>query len=192
MALTDLKRGDVFRCQGVGGGGYGDPIERDSALVLKDVSAGLVSEKDAAEIYGVIVGSRALEVDMEETLERRELIRGQREESRSAGGRSSSTQGPLLKVGCVSEYLDIVEAKGTKHIQCRCGHALGPATGNYKEYAHQSDRPLAHAGSLVNPYNIGTERFVFRLFFCPKCSTLLDTEIAFKESPVLWDFKLPG
>ena len=192
MALTDLKKGDVYRCQGVGGGGYGDPIERDPALVLKDVAAGLVSEKDAAEIYGVVVGSSALTVDMERTLERRELIRQRREGSRLVDVRFSSTQGPTSKVGSVSEYLDIVEANGMKHIQCRCGHALGPATGNYKEYAHRSDRPLAHAGSLVNPYNIGTERFVFRLFFCPKCSTLLDTEIAFKESPVLWDFQLPG
>lgn len=47
-------------------------------------------------------------------------------------------------------------------------------------------------GVLGAPYNIGTERFVFRLFFCPECSTLLETEIAFKESPVLWDFQLPG
>ena len=94
--------------------------------MLKDVTAGLVSEKDAAEIYGVVVGSSALRVDMETTLERRELIRERREESRSVDARFSSTQGPTSKVGCVSEYLDIVEANGMKHIQCRCGHALGP------------------------------------------------------------------
>ncbi len=195
MVLTDLKKGDVYRCQGVGGGGYGDPIERDSALVQKDVIAGLVSVKGAAETYGVIVEPKALRVDKEKTLKRRESIREQRKESRTVDGRLSSGQdlrSKMEKVGCVSEYLDIVETKGIKHIQCRCGHALGPAKENYKEYAHRSDRPLADAGSLVNPYNIGTERFVFRLFFCPKCFTLLETEIAFKESPVLRDYQLPG
>jgi N-methylhydantoinase B/oxoprolinase/acetone carboxylase alpha subunit len=46
-------RGDRFRMVTGGGGGYGDPLERDPAAVLADVRDGLVSEGAAAEVYGV-------------------------------------------------------------------------------------------------------------------------------------------
>ncbi len=38
-----------------GGGGYGDPSERDPALVLRDVRDGLLTVEDAAALYGVDV-----------------------------------------------------------------------------------------------------------------------------------------
>jgi len=41
-----------------GGGGMGDPKERDPKLVLSDVDAGLVSRNAAREIYGVAVDAR--------------------------------------------------------------------------------------------------------------------------------------
>ena len=38
-----------------GGGGYGDPFEREPALVASDVEDGLVSVDRAADIYGVVL-----------------------------------------------------------------------------------------------------------------------------------------
>ena len=38
-----------------GGGGYGDPYERDSARVLSDVRRGLISTESARKDYGVAV-----------------------------------------------------------------------------------------------------------------------------------------
>ena len=38
-----LRAGDVVRIESAGGGGFGDPRERDPELVLRDVRAGLVS-----------------------------------------------------------------------------------------------------------------------------------------------------
>lgn len=37
-----------------GGGGYGDPLQRRSEAVVKDVAAGLVSSGAAREQYGVV------------------------------------------------------------------------------------------------------------------------------------------
>jgi N-methylhydantoinase B len=37
------------------GGGWGDPLERDPALVLADVEAGLVSLDGALRDYGVVI-----------------------------------------------------------------------------------------------------------------------------------------
>jgi len=38
-----------------GGGGWGDPLERDAALVAADVAEGLISRRAAHELYGVVL-----------------------------------------------------------------------------------------------------------------------------------------
>ena len=49
-----LERGDVFRLDVPGGGGWGDPLARDVARVADDVRNGLVSRDAAAAEYGVV------------------------------------------------------------------------------------------------------------------------------------------
>ena len=51
----NLDEGDVFRHVKAGGGGFGNPLERDAAAVLADVLAEKVTPDHAAEAYGVIV-----------------------------------------------------------------------------------------------------------------------------------------
>ena len=52
-ASVDLKRGDVVSFQLAGGGGYGDPRERDRARVERDLRLGFVSADQAREAYGL-------------------------------------------------------------------------------------------------------------------------------------------
>ena len=52
-----LKAGDVLTACGSGGGGLGNPWERDPALVLRDVRAGRVSVDAARAQYGVAVSA---------------------------------------------------------------------------------------------------------------------------------------
>jgi N-methylhydantoinase A/oxoprolinase/acetone carboxylase beta subunit/N-methylhydantoinase B/oxoprolinase/acetone carboxylase alpha subunit len=59
-----------------GGGGYGDPLERDPALVLRDLSSGLCSAAVAKEIYGAVVTDGA--IDLEATAAARDEIRARR------------------------------------------------------------------------------------------------------------------
>jgi N-methylhydantoinase B len=51
-----LKEGDLLVMESAGGGGFGDPLARDPALVERDVAAGYVSAGQARERYGVVVG----------------------------------------------------------------------------------------------------------------------------------------
>ena len=45
-----------------GGGGWGDPLERDAALVAADAAEGLISRRAAQELYGVVLrGSMSLD-----------------------------------------------------------------------------------------------------------------------------------
>jgi len=47
-----LARGDRVLIRSAGGGGHGDPRERDPALLAEDVAEGFVSERAAVEEYG--------------------------------------------------------------------------------------------------------------------------------------------
>ncbi len=58
-----LRRGDVVRIESAGGGGYGNPLEREPELVLGDVGAGLVSSGEAERSYGVVLTARGGAVD---------------------------------------------------------------------------------------------------------------------------------
>jgi len=68
----------------MGGGGFGDPLERDPALVLKDVKNSLVSNEYAEKVYGVIIETPAMNVDFSKTEEKRAEIRSLRR--KGAGG----------------------------------------------------------------------------------------------------------
>ena len=53
-----LPSGSIFRVETPGGGGCGDPLERDPEQVLKDIIDGYVSINCARQDYGVIVEDR--------------------------------------------------------------------------------------------------------------------------------------
>jgi N-methylhydantoinase B len=70
-----IKRGDIFRHVLAGAGGWGDPLERDPAAVLKDVRNELLSATKAAADYGVVVDTARWAIDTAATAKLREEIR---------------------------------------------------------------------------------------------------------------------
>jgi len=73
-----MRKGDLFRHEVAGAGGWGDPLERDPALVRKDVRDEFVSPRAAREEYGVVVTSDPLAVDEPATKALRVKMREQR------------------------------------------------------------------------------------------------------------------
>jgi N-methylhydantoinase B len=65
--LTQLKPGDVVTIEAPGGGGYGNPRERDPEMVAADVREGYVSYESARRDYGVVVEPGTFAVDAVET-----------------------------------------------------------------------------------------------------------------------------
>ncbi len=78
MEAIDLRAGDVLRIQTAGGGGWGDPLEREPARVLEDV----LDEKLDAELvrrcYGVVIDPESSSVDEAATAELRLRMRADR------------------------------------------------------------------------------------------------------------------
>jgi N-methylhydantoinase B len=73
-----IRQGDVFRHELAGGGGWGDPLDRDPAAVLADVRNELVSPGAAADDYGVIVDTADWSVNEAATAARRAELRADR------------------------------------------------------------------------------------------------------------------
>ena len=61
--LTKLKPGDVVTIDAPGGGGYGNPLAREPAMVASDVIDGYVSLERACADYGVVINPETLEID---------------------------------------------------------------------------------------------------------------------------------
>ncbi len=58
-----LAEHDVISWQTAGAGGYGHPLERDPAWVLRDVIAGFVSLAGAEQDYGVVIDPVTMTID---------------------------------------------------------------------------------------------------------------------------------
>ena len=81
--LRPVRKGDLLSRPSAGGGGYGDPLERDPLLVREDVADGYVSLERALADYGVVIEIideelAAYEVDEAATAEARRSIRAER------------------------------------------------------------------------------------------------------------------
>jgi putative sterol carrier protein len=70
-----VSGGDLSVADLGGGGGWGDPLERDPRLVLEDVLDEYVSLESAGKDYGVVIDPRGMVVDSEATRELRSKMR---------------------------------------------------------------------------------------------------------------------
>jgi N-methylhydantoinase B len=76
-----VPAGTLVRVETTGGGGWGDPLEREPSLVLLDVVQGKVSERAAREAYGVVLvadGDGDRRLDEEATAALRSRLRAER------------------------------------------------------------------------------------------------------------------
>jgi N-methylhydantoinase B len=76
MISRGMAPGDTLHHRLAGGGGWGDPRERDPQAVLEDVIDDRVSISAARDVYRVVIDPDALEVDQAATAELRELTPG--------------------------------------------------------------------------------------------------------------------
>ena len=74
-----MLAGQVVRVVTTGGGGWGDPLEREPELVQRDVIEGKVSAEAARDDYGVVLMRRRCTLDAAATAKLRETMRAKRD-----------------------------------------------------------------------------------------------------------------
>ena len=62
-----MNAGDEMLFVTPSGGGYGDPLERDPALVLEDRQLELITAEVARDVYGVVIDPEVGVVDLDAT-----------------------------------------------------------------------------------------------------------------------------
>ncbi|MBI2873679.1 MAG: hydantoinase B/oxoprolinase family protein [Firmicutes bacterium] len=77
-ALLYVNQGDVLFFNDPGGGGYGDPLEREPSRVLEDVLEEYITPENARRLYGVVLGPGGGTVDGPATDALREQMRRDR------------------------------------------------------------------------------------------------------------------
>jgi N-methylhydantoinase B len=167
-----------------GGGGFGDPLDRDPELVLADVRNEAVSEGAAATVYGVVFGPDG--VDAAATAATRERIRA----ARLVAGRPAAE---ILDAGVtppagaapaeVLRYGDVVEFDPTSdEVRCiRCATVLGSARADFKLGCLLEETPTTGAGPIRGE-DYATAA-ILRRFHCPGCGRQLEAEVTVPGAP---------
>jgi N-methylhydantoinase B len=71
-----LQEGDTYTSYPSGGGGWGDPLERDPEAVRRDARGEIISLEAALEVYGVVLEGEELLVNEQRTAALRKSRRG--------------------------------------------------------------------------------------------------------------------
>ncbi|PON13949.1 methylhydantoinase [Candidatus Entotheonella serta] len=70
----ELQQGDILRIMTSGGGGWGNPAEREPLEVLQDVKDGFVSVARGRDDYGVVIEAETWKIDWRQTQECRQAM----------------------------------------------------------------------------------------------------------------------
>lgn len=175
---VELRPQDIQYVRFMGGGGYGDPIDRGPARVLSDVRNGLVSPIAARDVYGVMIDSDR--IDEPATAARRRQIRGERVGGEVAADHAERS--PVAASGRpMGEYLQQTAAGAT---QCTwCATEVAAAGAPWKSQAVVTRSALQKAGA----HRSADADFTVLEFSCPMCATLLDCDVVWRDDPALHD-----
>ena len=161
-----------------GGGGYGDPIDRNPVLVAEDVARGLVTEGPAREIYGVVVEDGA--VDEQATAARRREVRAERLGARAGRPRHAARGRADGDADC---RVPAANRGRRDAVHLRAVRRSRPAGRDWKDDAALRRLPAERAG----PLRTASGEFFLIEAYCPTCGTLLDTDLAAEDDPPLHD-----
>jgi N-methylhydantoinase B len=165
-----------------GGGGFGDPLERDPAAVAYDVRTGIYTHWGADVFFGVRLDDKGA-VDAAATEQLREQIRRERLATARPVSESPSASGRVTRLASDSARaashagLSVSRAGAGASWTCRrCSRQLGSATDDYHSGTVMRVRNLADLAE----YPLPAGQFGAKMleFMCPGCGTLLDVEIS--------------
>ncbi|HEY2598325.1 MAG TPA: hydantoinase B/oxoprolinase family protein, partial [Candidatus Dormibacteraeota bacterium] len=171
---------DILYLRFEGGGGYGDPLDRDPAMVVLDVERKIVSAGGARLTYGVVLDANHTGVDVDATRARRLAIRTERlgrVPAVDTGSRHAVPESPYR----INEY---IQRTVDDRMQCTwCGTYLCTAAEPWKDHV------VVHLSPLPGSVQIdhAAHRFGLREYFCPGCATVFEVEVSSPEDEPLRD-----
>jgi N-methylhydantoinase B len=176
--LRKMRRGDIFAASWQGGGGWGDPLDRDPVRVQRDCQNELVSPQAAADIYGVVLTDT--QVDAEETRIRRALLKSERIRGRA---RIADCPAEAETIGWIGPALKLVRLTDEIHVASRAGAILARGSTRWREGAVRA--PFAASAALRLH-----EQLEMSCFYCPVSGDLLAVDVHEKGTHPIDDILL--
>jgi N-methylhydantoinase B len=173
MRMTDH---DVFAVSWQGGGGYGDPLQRDAAAVVEDVASGAVSPEAAEAIYGVVCRDG---LNRDATEARRAAMRRDRVGGCFATDPERMFEGdPIM---ALSDSLFLAQDRRGWHVVTEAGYIL--CTGSTRWRTGAVARTTTE---LPNEFMIRLhDDLAVTAYYCPASGTLLSVDVHRRdETPV--------
>jgi N-methylhydantoinase B len=169
--LMTMTNQDIFEVSWQGGGGYGDPLDREPKAVFDDVRNGAIKPETAAEIYGVVIGD---DVDLDATRQKRQAIRLERVNGRFAPDSSKVFSANLTLP--LSNNLRVARDKDGWHVVTHAGYTLCSGSTRWR------------AGAIAKSWKELPELLNIRLhdgleattYYCPASGTLLSVDFHLK------------
>jgi N-methylhydantoinase B len=192
---TALEPGDFMESTFTGGGGYGDPLEREPELVARDVANEYVSREAAASLYAVAISDDG-SVDAAETERLRKAQLDDRAGWKPAHELSGEAKPELTSAATgeggrfVHEYL-IARDEDDKRVLCcsRCGHLVSDYRANYKLGLLGDAQPVTVIPHVIDPSYFLDDEMMLRRFCCPGCRLLMSVELVREGEPLLTEFR---
>lgn len=174
-----------------GGGGYGDPLEREPEQVARDVAVGMVTAMSADRFYGVILNEAGIP-DERATERRRDDIRRARIGAAAADRDGRARPDGWEPVRAIHESIELGRTSEGLALACRrCGHRIAGADENYKKHTARRVLPLDEIAPRPMPDG-SPFRAVLHEYACPRCATLLAVDVYCPElrgEEDLWDIQ---
>jgi N-methylhydantoinase B len=194
-----LTEGSLVIDYVAGGGGFGDPLDRDPRAVEQDYRRGWVTRETAESIYGVVMDSDGKRVDLPATESRRRETREQRLRDAKPVSEKASIEDDFgdgwRSVLRFHAGLEIAASGRRRIIRCsRCGHVFCKAGESYKLHAlHRAvdlNDFMPHSLPSGEPFS-GELHF----HFCPGCGAQLQVDLFCPPAggdAILWDIRIHG
>lgn len=164
--LMTMTESDLFLVSWQGGGGWGDPLDRDPFAVWSDVSNGAVSSEAARKVYGVVCSKTRPDIDGTETLRRK--MRKKR-----VSDAQVQTIESFQEVGRIGPYLSLVEIDGLRHVVSPAGAILAIGSTNWRTNAHSVDLTEATGDNRITLH----EELRIKGYCCPLSGQVLAVDV---------------
>jgi N-methylhydantoinase B len=165
--LRRMRQGDVFSGRWQGGGGWGDPLDRDVQSVAADLRAGAISLEAAREVYGVVCKGEHVDeaaTDLHRSELRRKRIGG---EFRPVNGSRSAKQ-----VGSIGHNLLIVQSGSEFQVVSKGGYVLARGSTRWRSGAVKAKTHLPDClGIRLH------QRLAMTSYYCPSTGQLLAVDV---------------
>lgn len=85
----------------------------------------------------------------------------------------------------IFEYLEIAGESAEPAYRClKCGHVLGPAKADYKDFAKNRTVPIwKNEPSHLSSFSRNSGTFVMKEYYCPQCAVMFEVDVVQNNEP---------